>query len=179
MDAGVAVDSVDVEDTVVESLVNDGVSEEREEFVMPFVMFAKVVGRTVELCDMFAEVVGGTVELYNMFAKVVGRTVCVEDVSIPLVLDEVVVFVVINGTKPAVVMPAVVAWEIAIVVVDVSCSVDVSCIVATDVSVLGIDVINVVQLLLSEDIFCSKNSASSVTTVEVPSRITLICTKVV
>ena len=167
VDAGVAVDSVDVEDTVVESLVNDGVSEEREEFVMPFVMFAKVVGRTVELCDMFAEVVGGTVELYNMFAKVVGRTVCV-----------VFVFVVINGTKPAVVMPAVVAWEIAIVVVDVSCSVDVSCIVATDVSVLGIDV-NVVQLLLSEDIFCVKNSASSVTTVEVPSRITLICTKVV
>ena len=145
MDAGVAVDSVDVEDTVVESLVNDGVSEEREEFVMPFVMFAKVVGRTV----------------------------CVEDVVV------VFVFVVINGTKPAVVMPAVVAWEIAIVVVDVSCSVDVSCIVATDVSVLGIDVINVVQLLLSEDIFCSKNSASSVTTVEVPSRITLICTKVV
>ena len=37
-------------------------------------------------------------------------------------------------------MPAVVAWEIVIVVVDVSCSVDVSCIVATDVSVLGIDV---------------------------------------
>ena len=102
-----------------------------------------------------------------MFAKVVVRTVCV-----------VFVFVVINGTKPAVVMPAVVAWEIAIVVVDVSCSVDVSCIVATDVSVLGIDV-NVVQLLLSEDIFCSKNSASSVTTVEVPSRIPLICTKVV
>ena len=169
MDAGVAVDSVDVEDTVVESLVNDdGVSVEREEFVMPFVMFAKVVGRTVELCDMFAEDVDGTVELYNMFAKVVGRTVCV-----------VFVFVVINGTKPAVVMPAVVAWEIAIVVVDVSCSVDVSCIVATDVSVLGIDVINVVQLLLSEDIFCSKNSASSVTTVEVPSRITLICPKVV
>ena len=167
VDAGVAVDSVDVEDTVVESLVNDGVSEEREEFVMPFVMFAKVVGRTVELCDMFAEDVGGTVELYNMFAKVVGRTVCV-----------VFVFVVINGTKPAVVMPAVVAWEIAIVVVDVSCSVDVSCIVATDVSVLGIDV-NVVQLLWSEDIFCVKNSASSVTTVEVPSRITLICTKVV
>ena len=162
VDAGVAVDSVDVEDTVVESLVNDGVSEEREEFVMPFVMFAKVVGRTVELCDMFAEVVGGTVELYNMFAKVVGRTVCV-----------VFVFVVINGTKPD-----VVAWDIAIVVVDVSCSVDVSCIVATDVSVLGIDV-NVVQLLLSEDIFCSKKSASSVTTVEVPSRITLIFTKVV
>ena len=106
--------------------------------------------------------------MYNMFAKVVVRTVCV-----------VFVFVVINGTKPAVVMPAVVAWEIAIVVVDVSCSVDVSCIVATDVSVLGIDVINVVQLLLSEDIFCSKNSASSVTTVEVPSRIPLICTKVV
>ena len=173
MDAGVAVDSVDVEDTVVESLVNDGVSEEREEFVMPFVMFAKVVGRTVELCDMFAEDVDGTVELYNMFAKVVGRTVCVEDVVV------VFVFVVINGTKPAVVMPAVVAWEIAIVVVDVSCSVDVSCIVATDVSVLGIDVINVVQLLWSEDIFCVKNSASSVTTVEVPSRITLICTKVV
>ena len=173
MDAGVAVDSVDVEDTVVESLVNDGVSEEREEFVMPFVMFAKVVGRTVELWDMFAEDVCGTVELYNMFAKVVGRTVCVEDVVV------VFVFVVINGTKPAVVMPAVVAWEIAIVVVDVSCSVDVSCIVATDVSVLGIDVINVVQLLWSEDIFCSKNSASSVTTVEVPSRIPLICTKVV
>ena len=146
VDAGVAVDSVDVEDTVVESLVNDGVSEEREEFVMPFVMFAKVVGRTV----------------------------CVEDVVLV-----VFVFVVINGTKPAVVMPAVVAWEIAIVVVDVSCSVDVSCIVATDVSVLGIDVINVVQLLWSEDIFCVKNSASSVTTVEVPSRITLICTKVV
>ena len=146
MDAGVAVDSVDVEDTVVESLVNDGVSEEREEFVMPFVMFAKVVGRTV----------------------------CVEDVVLV-----VFVFVVINGTKPAVVMPAVVAWEIAIVVVDVSCSVDVTCIVATDVSVLGIDVINVVQLLLSEDIFCVKNSASSVTTVEVPSRIPLICTKVV
>ena len=53
-------------------------------------------------------------------------------------------------------MPAVVAWEIVIVVVDVSCSVDVSCIVATDVSVLGIDV-NVVQSLLSEEIFCVKN----------------------
>ena len=75
-------------------------------------------------------------------------------------------------------MPAVVAWEIVIVVVDISTSVDVSCIVATDVSVLGIDV-NVVQSLLSEEIFCVKKFASSVTTVEVPSRITLICTKVV
>ena len=85
VDSVVTVDSV--EDIVVDSLVNDGVPVEREESVMnvtkPVVMFSKVIGRTVELCDIFAEVVGGAVELYNMFAKVVGRTVCVADAVTP------------------------------------------------------------------------------------------------
>ena len=87
VDAVVTVDSVEV--SVVDSLVNDSDPEEGEESVMngskPVVMFAKVMGRTVELCDIFAEVVGGAVELYNMFAKVVGRTVCMcmADVGTP------------------------------------------------------------------------------------------------
>ena len=67
VDSVVTVDGV--EDSVVDSLVNDGVPVEREESVMnvtkPVVMFAKVIGRTVELCDIFAAVVGGAVELYN------------------------------------------------------------------------------------------------------------------
>ena len=79
VDAVVTVDSVEV--SVVDSLVNDSDPEEGEESVMngskPVVMFAKVMGRTVELCDIFAAVVCGAVELYNMLAKVVGRTVCV------------------------------------------------------------------------------------------------------
>ena len=85
VDAVVTVDSVEV--SVVDSLVNDSDPEEGEESVMnvtkPVVMFAKVIGRTVELCDIFAAVVGGAVELYNMFAKVVGRTVCVADAVTP------------------------------------------------------------------------------------------------
>ena len=84
VDAVVTVDSVEV--SVVDSLVNDS---DPEESVMngskPVVMFAKVMGRTVELYNIFAEVVGGAVELYNMFAKVVGRTVCMcmADVGTP------------------------------------------------------------------------------------------------